>query len=172
MSRTQDGDEEVRRKLTFWERAYGEIEKDAAKKNILKHYDTIVRRSSGVLKNDGVDGDQQDASDDSVDVLRPTEILTEVEDEAIAQPIFGNEQAMRAVAGSKLQEMQDKEWILRWKGKDVFKIREQVTRVVKFTQRFSGIIDKATSLEPHAGMAWSGICVLLPVSREPSFTIS
>lgn len=82
---------------------------------------------------------------------------------------IGNEAFMRDFATARLKEMQDKEWKIKWRGKKVFNVREQVTRIVKIVEDFSGLIGSAAALDAshHAGLAWAGVCVLLPVRKNP-----
>lgn len=63
--------------------------------------------------------------------------------------------------------MQKGEWIVRWKGKDVFQVRKQVTHIIKVMQQFSGLVDQAANLDRlHAGLPWAGVCVVLSVSAD------
>ena len=81
--------------------------------------------------------------------------------------IVGREAEMRSLAQEKLQEIQDREWIIRWKGKDVFNVRKKVNQLVGVIQKFSGLVEAAASQDPlHAGLAWAGICVILPVGQR------
>lgn len=81
--------------------------------------------------------------------------------------IVGREAEMRSLAQQKLQEMQDREWIIRWKGKDVFNVRKKVTQVAGIIQQLSGLIDAAASLDRvYVGLAWAGVCVVLPVRQR------
>lgn len=48
--------------------------------------------------------------------------------------VVGREAEMKSLAPQKLQAMQDREWIIRWKGKDVFNARKKVTQVVGIIQ--------------------------------------
>ncbi|KAK1761777.1 hypothetical protein QBC33DRAFT_614675 [Phialemonium atrogriseum] len=74
----------------------------------------------------------------------------------------GCEEEMRAIAVAKLGEMQRKEWVMQWNG-HVFKIREQVTRIVRIMQHVSSLASQAASTNPQAGLALAGVCVLLPL---------
>jgi hypothetical protein len=156
-------------KLSFWEKAYKEIENDEKNKDLLQRYESLWEKSAGV-SNDGqeTDAQQDDGEDSDAENDKSKEVaIARPEDEDPPKRIFGNEQAMKDIAKSKLDEMLQKEWVLQWKGREVFKVREQVTRFVKFTQSFSGLISQAASLDPtHAGMAWAGVCILLPVRQR------
>jgi hypothetical protein len=43
-------------------------------------------------------------------------------------------------------------------------VRDQVDRVAKVVIAAKDFIASAVSAEPHAALAWAGVCVLLPVS--------
>ncbi|KAI0138783.1 hypothetical protein BJ166DRAFT_607717, partial [Pestalotiopsis sp. NC0098] len=77
--------------------------------------------------------------------------------------ILGDKDVMRKVVQYNLEEMQTKEWLVRWKGKEVFKVRKQVEGIVNIVKTFSGLIGQVTSLNAHAGIAWAGVCVILPL---------
>jgi hypothetical protein len=69
------------------------------------------------------------------------------------------------VVRQRMKTMTNKHWVLHW-GSANITIRDQVERIVKVIQAVSGLGSAAASLDPlHAGLAWAGICVLLPVSK-------
>jgi len=71
---------------------------------------------------------------------------------------------MASLIKEKLEIMSKRQWTLPW-GKTSFVVREQAEKIVKVIQKFSGIGTVAASLNPtHAGVAWAGVCFLLPVS--------
>lgn len=76
----------------------------------------------------------------------------------------GVEQQMAAFVRTRMEVMTNKQWMLQW-GSRSFNIRQQVDRIVKVIQSVSSIGSAAASLDPlHAGIAWAGICVVLPVN--------
>jgi hypothetical protein len=92
---------------------------------------------------------------------------TSLSPDASRLSIVGSEAEMKRLAQQKLQDMQDREWVIRWKGRDVFNVRKKVTQVVGVIQQLSGLIGAAASLDPvHAGLAWAGVCVVLPVRQR------
>ena len=92
-----------------------------------------------------------------------TENLDLPEDKCRSLRVVGNEKEMREIAVGKLTLMQRKEWIITWKG-HVFKVRDQVTRIVRIVQSVSGLVTQgAAAAAMPAGLAWAGVCVLLPV---------
>jgi hypothetical protein len=68
----------------------------------------------------------------------------------------------------RMKAMADKEWVV-YLGSRPIKIREQLNRIVQAIQTASGLGSAAASLDPlHAGLAWAGICVVLPVTKLAS----
>jgi hypothetical protein len=68
----------------------------------------------------------------------------------------------------KMKIMTNKQWVIKWfsTGKSI-KIRDQVERIVQVVQALSSFISAAASQDPtHAGLAWAGVCVVLPVSND------
>lgn len=71
---------------------------------------------------------------------------------------------MEDVVRKKMEVMTNKQWVLQW-GPISVNVRKQVERIVKVVQIFADLASRAASLDPlHAGLAWAGICVILPVS--------
>jgi hypothetical protein len=85
-------------------------------------------------------------------------------DESKAKGLSLQEQ-MASIVEGRMKIMTNRQWVLQW-GSRSFKIREQVEKIVKVVQKVSGIGSSIASLDPtHAGIAWVGICVILPVSN-------
>jgi hypothetical protein len=75
----------------------------------------------------------------------------------------GQYELMTSLVKEKLRVMTRKQWTLPW-GKTSFVVREQAEKIIKIVQQFSGIGTAVAGLDPtHAGVAWAGVCVLLPV---------
>ncbi|KLU83344.1 hypothetical protein MAPG_02406 [Magnaporthiopsis poae ATCC 64411] len=74
--------------------------------------------------------------------------------------VVGREEEMRAVTAVRLEKMESKEWKMTWRG-NVLKVREQVTGIINVVQRFSGLVGQAASASPEAGLAFSGVCIIL-----------
>jgi hypothetical protein len=84
----------------------------------------------------------------------------------------GVEQQIAAFVRTRMKVMTNKQWMLQW-GSRSFSIRQQVDRIVKVIQSVSSIASAAASLDPlHAGIAWAGICVVLPVNFDSFVLIS
>jgi hypothetical protein len=79
---------------------------------------------------------------------------------------------MTSLVEEKLKIMTRKQWTLPW-GKTSYVVREQAEKIVKIVQQFSGIGTVAASLDPtHAGIAWAGVCTLLPVSNFRYYVVT
>ncbi|KAH7011079.1 hypothetical protein EDB80DRAFT_383921 [Ilyonectria destructans] len=170
--------------LSFWARAYQEIldDQDRQIKKILEAYDVLLERaqrtdsetsgSTTTLPTDtqsqSLDGDwgRDDASPEveNEDNSSESELSNSepIHPRPPAQRMVGNEGRMSAVVKVKLEEMQQKEWVLKWHG-HVFNVREEVTRIVGIVQKMSGFVNQAAGLNPYSGLAWAGVCVLLPI---------
>lgn len=70
---------------------------------------------------------------------------------------------MAALVSKKLRDVEDSQWTLQL-GDNSVVVREQVDRVAKVLIVTKDFISSAVSAEPHAALAWAGVCVLLPVS--------
>jgi hypothetical protein len=78
------------------------------------------------------------------------------------------EEQMAAVVRTRMKIMTNRQWALQWGSKSL-NLRQQVESIVKVVQKASGIGSAIASLDPtHAGIAWTGVCVILPV-RSPPF---
>ena len=123
----------------------------------MKDYERVLQYSNREQANeDGVPTAEDNQTTRGEDAVRT---------EDVRLSIVGKEEAMRLLAAKKLEQMQKGEWIVRWKGKDVFHVRKQVTHIIKVVQQFSGLVDAAANLDRlHAGLAWAGVCVVLSVS--------
>ncbi|KAF5975527.1 ankyrin repeat-containing protein [Fusarium bulbicola] len=168
--------------LNFWQEAYEEIlgDEDEEIKKILAAYDVLLERaartdggiasSNATLLTDaqtqGADvGFRKDRSSAEEDIGDSSS--SELSDSDIrvipsARRLVGDDEKMRVVVTIKLEEMQQKEWVLKWHG-HVFKVREEVTRIVGIVQKISGFASQTAALNPYSGLAWAGVCVLLPM---------
>ncbi|KAF5586005.1 ankyrin repeat-containing protein [Fusarium subglutinans] len=177
------GDIKKTKTLNFWQEAYEEIlgDEDEQIKKILAAYDVLLERAARTdgrttsgnashlmdTQNRCTDvGFSRDSSSAEVDIAESSS--SELSDLDIHQipstrrMVVGDDAKMRAVVKIKLEEMQQKEWVLKWHG-HVFKVREEVTRVVGIVQELSGFASQTAVLNPYSGLAWAGICVLLPI---------
>lgn len=130
--------------------------KDTDKRSILDGYERVLQHSrKKQARLDGTLVAREKSSTGTEDAS--DEVTSEVK-------ILGKEEEMKKLAQEKLEQMQRGEWIVQWKGKDVFNVRKRATELIKAVQTFSGLIGAAARLDPlHAGLAWAGVCVVLPV---------
>lgn len=178
---TNSDSQDVSTKLktfSFWTKAYEEIlvEEDGQVKKILDAYDVLLERATGTdggiassdtIQSQGADvGFNKHSSSAEVDIGDSWSFeLSDSDIQPIpsARRVVGDDAKMRAIVKIKLEEMQQKEWVLKWHG-HVFKVREEVTRIVGIAQKISGFASQTAALNPYSGLAWAGVCVLLPVS--------
>ena len=74
------------------------------------------------------------------------------------------EEQMSAFVAKKLDAMNKAQWRFNVGAMSV-EVREQVDRIVKVVLVAKDFISSVASLDPiHAGLAWAGVCMLLPVS--------
>jgi hypothetical protein len=70
---------------------------------------------------------------------------------------------MAAVVRTRMKIMTNRQWVLQW-GPKSFNLRQQVDSIVNVIQKVSSIGSQIAILDPsHAGIAWAGICIVLPV---------
>jgi N-terminal domain of NWD NACHT-NTPase len=79
------------------------------------------------------------------------------------------EEQMSALVQKKLQIMDSKRWRIQLGNKSIG-VSEQIDKVITIVLFAKDFVSSAVSADPHAALAWAGVCVLLPVSRlAPSF---
>ncbi|SCO46630.1 uncharacterized protein FFMR_08638 [Fusarium fujikuroi] len=140
--------------FSFWIKVYEEIlaDKDEQLKKILDAYDVLLERAAGTdggiassntIQNQGDDvGFIKDSSSAEADIGDSSS--SELSDSGIhllpsARRVVGDDAKMKAIVKIKLDEMQQKEWVLKWPG-HVF---------------------KTAALNPYAGLAWAGATELV-----------
>jgi hypothetical protein len=121
----------------LWKLAYQKLQSDEDLKSIIEKYETILR---DVVKNAN-----KGLSENNVSKAQ------------------GLPEQMGLVIQSRIDVMNTKQWKFQWRGKPQT-VRDQVNRVAKVMQAVSGPVSAAASLNPYAGVAWAGVCVLLTVS--------
>ena len=72
---------------------------------------------------------------------------------------------MRALLEDKIEEDKQAMWKLQL-GEHTVVVRDQIDKVVKVVAFAKDFIAQAVASEPHATLAWAGICTLLPVSTD------
>ncbi|KAG5759191.1 hypothetical protein H9Q72_012679 [Fusarium xylarioides] len=168
--------------LNFWQEAYEEIleDEDEQIKKILDAYDVLlesaVRTHGGMASSNttlprdtqtqvayvGFSNDSWSADDDIEDPSSSELFDADIPQIPSTRRVVGDDAKMRAIVKIKLDEMQQKEWVVKWHG-HVFKVREEVTRIVGIVQKISGFANQTAGLNPSSGLAWAGVCVLLPL---------
>jgi hypothetical protein len=121
----------------LWKLAYRKLQSDENLKLIIEKYETILR--------DVVQNANKDLSENNVSKAQ------------------GLPEQMGLVIQSRIDVMNTKQWKFQWRGKPQT-VRDQVNRVAKVMQAVSSPVSAAASLNPYAGVAWAGVCVLLTVS--------
>jgi len=77
------------------------------------------------------------------------------------------EERMSALVQKKVDDMELAQSKLGLGNKEI-KLRPQVDRVVKVVIYAKDFVTSAVSADPHAALAWAGVCVFLPVSLPQS----
>ncbi|MCJ1229232.1 hypothetical protein MMC12_005897 [Toensbergia leucococca] len=76
------------------------------------------------------------------------------------------EKQMSNLVSKKLMVMNKEQWRFQI-GNESVEIRQQVDRIVKVVLVAKDFISSVASLDPiHAGLPWTGVCLLLPVSSQ------
>jgi hypothetical protein len=74
------------------------------------------------------------------------------------------EEQMSALVRKKLQVMDAKRWRIQLGNKSIG-LSEQVEKAVAIIQLVKEFASPVASADPHAALAWAGVCILLPVSH-------
>ena len=70
---------------------------------------------------------------------------------------------MKALLNEKIRIDEEAVWKLRV-GDNQILIRDQIGKVVKVVAAAKDFVGAALASDPHAALAWAGICTLLPVN--------
>jgi hypothetical protein len=70
---------------------------------------------------------------------------------------------LTSLVDEKIQAIDIDKWTVKL-GDRSFAVRDQVDRVVKVVIAVKDFVSAQVSAEPHAAVAWAGVCILLPVS--------
>ena len=121
----------------------------------------------------------RDLWDEAYAVLRGTDsklveqyeetIMRENQENARLAP-FGSlarQEQLSAVVTRKLNSIEEDQKSFTVAGKRVV-LQEQFNKFVRIVMFARNFVSQAVSTEPHAALAWAGVCVLLPVSIEAS----
>jgi ankyrin repeat domain-containing protein 50 len=122
----------------LWDLAYELLKKDEEKSRLIKKYEDILL-------------------EDSTNGLAVPSIARDV------ATTEGRERQMSRVVQAKFQAVQDAQWKFKLLSKEI-KVREQFDRAAGAVIWAKDFIAQAVRPDPHAALAWAGVCVLLPVS--------
>lgn len=123
-----------------------ELAQDQDTLSVLTDYQKVLAESLSPGRNAGA---------------QPTEPVPG-DDEQQTTDLIKDNVRMKDFVATQLDQMQKNEWIIRYKGKDVFRVRKNLEQVVAKVQQFSGLIDSAVKHLPSpAAPAWAGICVVM-----------
>ena len=73
---------------------------------------------------------------------------------------------MKVLLDEKIKIDEEAVWKLRVGDSQII-IRDQLDKVVKVIAAAKDFVSTAIASEPHAALAWAGICTLLPVNDLP-----
>jgi hypothetical protein len=76
---------------------------------------------------------------------------------------LSNRQAIETILEKLLKDREKKQWEVPFLGHDI-RIRKQVERLTNFLIWSDKYVKHATSAQPYAALAWSGVSLLLPAS--------
>lgn len=72
------------------------------------------------------------------------------------------EEQLRDLVRFKLEKNESSAWSFKIGSKDIV-LRDQADKIAKAVLFVKGFVDSALTSEPHAALAWAGVCILLPV---------
>jgi N-terminal domain of NWD NACHT-NTPase len=72
-------------------------------------------------------------------------------------------QEMKGVLKQKMQAIDDKKWVLKFKDHELA-VKDMIEPVVSIIDWGKDYVGGALEASPYASIAWSGVCLLLPVS--------
>ena len=125
----------------LWDRAYIALRKREDLKKLMNTYEKVLLEN---LQGEG-------SSTGTLASLKASE----------------REEQMSRLVKKKVDDMEQAQSKLRLGNKEI-KLRPQVDRVVKVVIYAKDFVTSAVSVDPHAALAWAGVCVFLPVSLPQS----
>lgn len=81
------------------------------------------------------------------------------------------EEQLRQIVSQKIDEIDLAKWQIK-AGNHSIVLRDQFDKAVKVVIATKEFISSAVSSEPHAALAWAGVCVFLPVRPPFSFLLN
>ncbi|KAL9063919.1 MAG: hypothetical protein Q9161_009197 [Pseudevernia consocians] len=132
------GPEELNKRRDLWDQAYQCLREDKTTKELLRRYERI-------LVSELNDGDTIPSDVDAV----------------------SRKQQMATLVRKKVELMNESGWTFQWRDETV-DVKAQIDRIVKAVLWAKDFISSAVSTEPHASLAWAGVCVILPMLLNPT----
>lgn len=103
--------------------------------------------------------------------VRDSELITEYErqiaseiDHTVATPPTSGQGLIEGIVRKKLDDRETSQLVVHL-GKEPIKVREQGEKIIKFILWSSSFISAAVIAQPYAALAWSGVSILLSVSK-------
>ncbi|RGP76562.1 wd40 repeat [Fusarium longipes] len=127
-------------KGTLWARAYHEATKDEDFQELLQKYQRFLKEHHDITDKE---------CDDMFKVLSVSKYK-------------GQETPFQKRAKESLETLASSRLSFTVGDKTVV-VREEVEKIVQFLSNFKGVISAATSADPHAALAWSGVTAALPL---------
>jgi len=124
----------------FWDRAYQLLREDQSQKSSLKKYEHILALEFG--------GQHQS----------PT---------ASGGLTSSDKEKLLGMVAKKLERMEDEPWRIKV-GDTSIELRPQFNRFVNAVIAVKDFVSAAVSSEPHATLAWAGVCIVLPLLINPT----
>lgn len=78
------------------------------------------------------------------------------------------EEQLRQIASQKIDEVDLAKWQIKIGNRSLV-LRDQFDKAVKVVIATKEFISSAVSSEPHAALAWAGVCIFLPVKTPSKF---
>ena len=95
-------------------------------------------------------------------------IMRENQEDTHLEPVgsLARQQQLSSIVTRRLDSIEKDQKSFVVAGKTVV-LHEQFNKIVRIIMLARNFVSQAVSAEPHAALAWAGVCVLLPVSIEP-----
>ena len=124
----------------LWDRAYEVLREDKDSRKLMDAYEKILLSE---LKDD-------------------RSFLAVAEDTGTST----REIYMSALVEKKVKAVEDARWKFQL-GERTIELKTQIDRIVKAVLFAKDFVSSAVSAEPHAALAWAGVCMLLPLLLNP-----
>ena len=163
--KSSQDDESVLIPADLWDRAYEQLK--ARNEDLVLQYEKILAENLRISH-----ASQSLASMSVPPGLMPGVSRTgpKLSDENVMLARFGTHRRqiqMNALLNEKIKDNESSVLKIRI-GTSEVTVREQVDKVVKVIAAAKDFVGASLASEPHAALAWTGVCTLLPVSCQPS----